>query len=201
MLHERTRRQEEEMNTRTQKLLRMLVGTTVLSTAAILGLGVVKASAGEIIPSVGLSRPVHSSSDETNLFGGLAIRGNLGPAFKAEIGAAYREEEVNNNFMIRQWPLTASLWLTPIPQIYAGGGVGWYHTSYDYNDDAFDFQNETTQEFGVHLGGGLSIPMTPSLGLDLNGRYVFLEDIEDKISTEKVDPDFWSTTLGLAIRF
>ena len=189
------------MNTRTQKLLRMLVGTTVLSTAAILGLGVVKASAGEIIPSVGLSRPVHSSSDETNLFGGLAFRGSLGPAFKAEIGAAYREEEVNDNFMIRQWPLTASLWLTPIPQIYAGGGVGWYHTSYDYNDDAFDFQNETTQDFGVHLGGGLSIPMTPSLGLDLNGRYVFLEDIEDKISTEKIDPDFWSTTLGLAIRF
>lgn len=188
------------MKTRTTQLLRMLTCTTVLSAAAVLGLGVVKANAGEIIPSVGLSRPVHSESDETNLFGGLAFRGNIAPALKAEIGAAYREEEVNNQLLIRQWPVTASMWLVPFPALYAGGGVGWYHTSYDY-DDPLNFQNETDQQFGVHLGGGLSIPMTPNLGLDLNGRYVFLEDVQTKISTEKLDPDFWSTTLGLAIHF
>lgn len=183
------------------KLLRMLTCTTLLSAAAVLVSGAPKAEAGEIIPSVGLSRPVRSGSDETTLFGGLAVRGNLAPVLKAEIGAAYREEDVNGQFKIRQWPLTASMWLVPIPALYAGGGVGWYHTSYDFDDDALDFQNETDQSFGLHLGGGLNIPMTPNLGLDLNGRYVFLENVENKLSTEEFDPDFWTTTLGLAITF
>jgi hypothetical protein len=51
------------------------------------------------------------------------------------------------------------------------------------------------------LGGGLRVPLVPRVGLDLNGRYVFLGDIDQKLSTERMDPDFWTTSLGLAIRF
>lgn len=188
------------MNTRVSNLLRRLSAISILCAAVTSGPGLQMASAGEIVPSIGITRPVHSDSDETNLFGGLAFRGYLAPVLKAEIGAAYREEDVNSQLKIRQWPLTASLWLVPIPALYAGGGVGWYHTSYDY-EDALDFQSETDQTFGVHLGGGLSIPMTPNLALDLNGRYVFLENVETKLPPNEFDPDFWSTSLGLAIQF
>ena len=36
------------------------------------------------------------------------------------------------------WPITASLWFTPIPMLYAGGGVGWYQVTLNYANDAFD---------------------------------------------------------------
>ena len=77
--------------------------------------------------------------------------------------------------------------------------MGWYQSTYDYSDDLL-FEDETSQDFGVHLGAGLKVPLGSNLGLDLNGRYVFLEDVENKLSTERFDPDFWTTSLGLAIK-
>ena len=59
------------MKTPRTKLLRALAMTWALCIAAAVG-GAMKASAGEIIPSVGLSRPVHSESNETTLNGGVA---------------------------------------------------------------------------------------------------------------------------------
>ena len=53
----------------------------------------------------------------------------------------------------------------------------------------------------MHLGGGLQVPLGPSVGVDLSGRYVFLDDVSQKLSTENFDPDFWSTSLGLAFKF
>ena len=37
--------------------------------------------------------------------------------------------------------------------------------------------------------------------LDLNGRYIFMDKSESQLPPNEFDPDFWSTTLGLAIRF
>lgn len=97
------------------------------------------------------------------------------------------------------WPLTASLWVSPIPTLYAGGGVGWYHTTIQY-PSALGLADQTTQKFGVHLGGGFSIPLLPAIAsLDLNGRYVFLERQASQLPPNQFDPDFWSVSAGLAI--
>jgi hypothetical protein len=63
------------------------------------------------------------------------------------------------------------------------------------------FQDQTRQEFGVHVGGGVRVPVGPRASLDLGGRYVMLRDQEDPLVPERFDPDFWTADLGLAIRF
>lgn len=177
---------------------RSLVGAALLM--AMLLLSVQMARAVEIIPSVGWSKGV-DSEDDAKVFGGLAVRGSLAPFLKAEVGAAYRSEEIiEDNLQFRMWPITASLWLTPIPVLYAGGGVGWYHTTLDFDSD-LPFEDETNSEFGAHVGGGFNIPLGPRVALDLNGRYVFLDPQQSDLPPNEFDPDFWSTSAGLAITF
>jgi hypothetical protein len=59
----------------------------------------------------------------------------------------------------------------------------------------------TTSRAGVHAGGGLAIPLSPSVGLDLNARYIFMQTDNSVQLPTQFNPDFWSTSLGLAIKF
>jgi opacity protein-like surface antigen len=176
----------------------LVCGSMLLGAALFLSVG--KASAAELIPSVGLTRSV--DSDDTESLLGLALRGSLiSDVVKTEIGAQYRSESLSGgDVSVRQWPVTASLWLSPVSSLYAGAGVGWYHTTYDYEDE-LGLDDNTTQDFGVHVGGGLRVPVFPQAALDLQGRYVFLQDQESQLVPESFDPDFWSLSLGLAIGF
>ena len=97
-------------------------------------------------------------------------------------------------------PVTTSLYLAPVPAIYAGGGVGWYHTTFDY-DSSLPLADRTSEEFGVHLGGGVQVPLAPAASVDLGGRYVMMREQDSHLIPEHFDPDFWVTTLGLAIHF
>ncbi len=157
--------------------------------------------AGEIIPSIGITKLVHEGNSDATIYGGLAFRGNITSFLKSEIGVAYRTEDRNDGLLkVRQWPITASLWLSPVSALYLGGGVGWYNTTYDYSA-AVPARDFTKQEFGTHLGGGVQVPLAPSLAIDVNGRYVFLSKQISDLPPNKFDPSFWSTTAGLAIRF
>src|SRR6185503_14479022 len=110
--------------------------------------------------------------DDTKIYGGLAVRGNLLPMLKTEIAGAYRTEtRFDGDLKVRQWPITGSLYFAPVSQLYAGAGVGWYYTSFDYADE-LGLESETKQEFGVHVGGGAQVPLGPAAAIDLNGRYV-----------------------------
>ena len=163
--------------------------------------GVRSAQAVEIIPSIGITKSARNSSESARVYGVLAVRGSLLPFIKSEVGVAYRNEErLNGDLNVKMWPVTASLWLSPIPSLYAGGGVGWYHTTLDYAP-ILPVQDETHQEFGMHVGGGLAIPIASSAAIDLNGRYVFMDSQQSQLPPTTWDPDFWSTTIGLAIRF
>lgn len=158
------------------------------------------ARAGEIVPSIGFSRSADSDEAKSNL--GLAIRGNLaGPAVQAELGTSYRSEErFNGDLKVKMIPITASLLVRPIPSLHADVGAGWYHTKYEYAEPLL-LEDETKQDFGVHLGGGLQVPLAPRAALDLTGRYVFMKDQESKLVPTKFDPDFWNMSLGLALKF
>jgi len=159
------------------------------------------AQATEIIPSVGITKSAHDSNADAELYGGVAFRGNILPMLKSEVGVAYRHESrLDGNLEVRQWPVTASLWLAPIPAVYAGGGVGWYHTTLDYSS-TLPLADETHQRFGVHLGGGVDVPLGPSAAVDLNGRYVYLGNQTSQLPPSQWDADYWTTTLGLAFKF
>ena len=84
--------------------------------------------------------------------------------------------------------------------MYFGGGLGWYRETIDYAT-ALQFPDVTTDRFGEHIGGGILIPITPKLGFDFNGRYVFMQPDNDLRLLTKFNPDFWSLSAGLAIGF
>src|SRR6185369_621374 len=87
---------------------RTLIG--VLFLLALILIGVTAARAGEIIPMVGMTRPV-DGDDQSQISGGLALRGNLLPIIKTEIAASYRSDKFfNGDLEVRQWPVTASLY-------------------------------------------------------------------------------------------
>jgi len=176
---------------------RAVLGFMVLVAA--LGIGIEMVRAAELVPAVGWMRLKDDSQAKT--YANIALRGDLLPALQSEVGVGYRSEErFADQLEVRMIPVTASLWLTPVPALYAGGGVGWYHTNFDY-DEALPIADETREEFGVHLGGGLKVPLAPSAAIDLGGRYVMMREQESPLIPQRFDPDFWVTQLGLAIRF
>lgn len=176
---------------------RAMLGFIAFAMTLLVGIQI--AHSAEIVPAVGLTRS--KDGDETKAFGSLAFRGNLLPIIQTEIGVAYRSESRFDDYVdVKMWPVTASLWLNPVPAIYAGGGVGWYHTTFDYRDDT-GIATETSEEFGVHLGGGVKVPIAPMAAIDLHGRYVMMRDQEARLIPERFDPDFWETRLGLAFHF
>jgi hypothetical protein len=116
---------------------------------------------------------------------------------------AYRKEEFSvAGATATSWPVTASVWLAPLPFAYAGGGVGWYTTSFSVPGTPLAAAAATTQNsFGTHLGGGLRMPLAPMIGLDLNARYVILEKPDNNSAIpSSYDPKFWSLALGLGVK-
>jgi len=177
------------------------VFTRVASTALLLIVAQPKAArAFEIVPSVGITRSVES--DEVTKQVGLGLRSTIIPhLLKSEIGGSYRSEKRNAGAVeAKMWPVTASLWLTPIPVLYAGAGVGWYHTTLEYRP-SLGLTDQTKQNFGVHLGGGMKMPLAPGVALDFSGRYVFLQDQESRLVPQKFNPDYWTLSAGLALGF
>ncbi|OGF20251.1 MAG: hypothetical protein A2V63_03230 [Candidatus Eisenbacteria bacterium RBG_19FT_COMBO_70_11] len=177
---------------------RVLIGALIFLVVLLIGIQAVHAA--EIVPSLGLSRPVNGDA-ATHTFLGLAVRGHLAPMLKSEIGLGYRSDAYFDGALrVRQWPLTASLWVTPLPTLYAGGGAGIYVTTYDYQG-SLPYPDTRDPSFGMHLGGGFDVPLGPLAALDLNGRYVMLQKRDMPISPREFKPDFWTTSPGLAIRF
>ena len=173
------------------------------------------ARAAEVIPWGGIVRPARAVDDHVEYFGGLSLRASLAGPLQSEIGVGVRREPLADAVVRWVWPLTASLWIAPHPAFYGGGGVGWYHTTL-YREDLAAAQAaqakqtgaaaeplpeiETTEKFGAHVGGGVRVPMGSRVVLDLQGRYVFMtrKDLAGQVT--RFGPDFWMTSLGLALR-
>ena len=178
---------------------RQLVG--LLAFAVLAATTPVAAGAVEIIPSLGVTKSTDDNAGDAKAFGGLSLRMPLLPFLKAEGMIGYRQDSfADGDVKVRQWPVSASLWLAPLPSVYAGGGVGWYRTTLDFAD-ALPIEDSTDMNMGVHLGGGVGMPIAPKLGLDLNGRYIFMQTDNDNLQVPtSFNPDYWSLALGLVFK-
>ena len=158
--------------------------------------------AGEVVPAIGITNSTEDSGDDVKLFGSLAVRGNIAQALKAEVGVMYRQQSyMSGDLTARMWPITASLYVTPTPQLYLGAGVGWYQTTLDYDED-LGIADDTSQDFGFHVGGGVQVPVAEKISVDLGGRYTFMDNVETELNDlDNLNPDFWTTSLGLAFKF
>jgi hypothetical protein len=169
--------------------------------AALTLLGIPRpAGAVQIVPSVGISQAPDGGDNQVML--GLALRQGLLPRTQMEIQVAHRSETVDfagGSVDLRTIPVTLSLWASPVPMLYAGGGVGAYFQGVEYQDALYPASNET--EFGAHLGGGVRFPVAPIASVDLQGRYVFMGEKATQLSSGTFDPSFWSLSAGVAIGF
>ena len=159
------------------------------------------ANAGQIIPSVGWTK-TPDGGGETAVSYGLALRGGIVPMVDAELGFGYRKSDLFDGLVEQtQWPLTASVWVKPMPMFYVGGGLGWYNTTLHYpNTPAL--ASYTSQKTGVHLGGGITMPLVPGVAsADLNLRYVYLGEEKSDLPPQNFKADFWTTSLGVAFHF
>jgi hypothetical protein len=195
MTRERNRSREQ----RSRFTLLPAAPALALLVALVAFLAPALSSATEIVPSYGLTKS--KGSDDVKGMVQLGLRGSLIPdVLQAEVAAGYRTDEMNAGQLdVRQWPITASLFLIPVHMLYAGVGVGWYHTTYDYESDLIE--DETTQDFGVHVGGGVKIPVASRAAVDLSGRWVQLQEQDSHLVPEKFDPSFWTLSAGLAFKF
>jgi len=176
--------------------LRVLAVTALALASA----GVVHAV--EIIPSIGATKSIDDNGGDAQAFGGLAIHAPLLTFLRLEGGIAYRVDTYSNgDLKARQWPVTASVWAAPFPMVYAGGGIGWYRTTLDYNSN-LPYHDTTSNRMGVHLGGGVIVPVAPKLGIDVSGRYIFMQKDANNVQLPTTfNPDFWNLAVGLAIKF
>jgi opacity protein-like surface antigen len=156
----------------------------------------------ELIPSVGWTKSTDANSGDAKLFGGLALRAPVLPFLNLEGQIAYREDDhVAGIAKERMWPVTASAWLKPGIPLYAGGGIGWYHTTFDF-PESVPIHDTTVDHVGIHLGGGADVPLSNQVALDLNGRYIWMQqNNNDPEFPRSFDPDFWTVGLGLALKF
>lgn len=172
------------------------LGALLMLVALLVGAG--RANAAEIIPSVGLAQ----ARGGPQPYYGLAIRQNLAPMIKGELGVAYRSHDYLGGLVKEhQMPITASLWLSPTPVIYVGGGLGWYNSSAGAPFGLpISFSN---QKMGAHVGGGLDVPLVPRVAsLDLNARYVFMGQQKGLLSSlDALGGDFWTVSAGVGLHF
>ena len=177
---------------------RALIGGIVLLVLIVVGAEI--AHSAELLPSIGFTRP--SGGGDSKVSTGLALRSGLLPMVQSEIGVSWHKEAFSGGAAATTWPVTASLWFAPIPFLYAGGGIGWYHTSFSYDGvPAAASLAATQQSFGSHVGGGMRMPIAPMLGLDLNARYVVLSKKNDSTLPSDYDPKFYTVALGLGVKF
>jgi outer membrane protein with beta-barrel domain len=159
------------------------------------------AHAIQIVPSIGLSQATDGDGENRSMVA-LAVRNGFLPRTQLEIQAGYRSETYSfagQSFDLKTIPVTLSLWASPVPMLYAGGGIGAYMQAVEYGNNLYPASNQT--QFGAHLGGGLHFPLAPVVALDLQGRYVMLGEKSNELTTGKFDPSFWTVSAGLAIGF
>jgi hypothetical protein len=177
---------------------RTLVGGIVFVVLLFLGVSISRAA--EIVPSIGISK--NTSGGDARFSTGVALRTSMMiPFVKGELGVQWhRDTYQDGSVNATSWPVTASVWFAPVPFFYAGGGAGWYQSTYSVKNQPL-IASVTDRTFGTHVGGGFSMPLAPMLGLDLNARYVRLEKKSNSLIPSNYDPSFWTTSLGLAVKF
>ena len=140
-------------------------------------------------------RQTDASSGMTGLFTRIHD-GVLG----LEAAVDYRRENLGSGISRRTWPVTASLAIYPLPEIYALAGLGWYNTTLDLPKGS-QYSDRTKTRLGYHLGAGVELAVLPSLRLIADGRYHFVDykfrDIPSEIGHRRAD--FFSLNAGVAI--
>lgn len=152
-------------------------------------------------PHLGIQKA--SNADKANYLVGATMRLKLMPVLGVEGDIGYRQEKYGSGALtVKDWPVTVTGLLYPLPIIYGGIGVGWYNSTFHY-DDKYGISDETTHESGWHLAAGIELPASPNVKLFGDVRYVFLDykfkELPDAV-LNGAKANFYSINFGLLIR-
>lgn len=170
---------------------------------AVAGLTTVLISQTARAGNIGIgARAAYVTDRQTNSSGGMTgvftrmHDGLLG----FEVGVDYRKENLGGGVSSRSWPVTASIAVYPLPQIYGMAGLGWYNTTLRVPNGS-QYSDHTETKMGYQLGAGVELAMLPSVRLIADGRYHFINynfsDIPSEIGHRKAD--YFSLSAGIAI--
>jgi opacity protein-like surface antigen len=142
---------------------------------------------------------------ETRAMGGLAIRLRVSEGFGIESSINFRKEQYFDGYVeVNSWPVMVTGLFYVVPVVYGAIGAGWYNSSIDYHIPAGYLGNpgtytiETHQEFGWHFGGGVELPVSSSVHLIGDIKYVFLDyDFTHFPGSNDVNSNFYVMTVGL----
>jgi opacity protein-like surface antigen len=112
----------------------------------------------------------------------------------------HQENYADNTVTVRSWPVMVTCLIYPLPSaVYGAIGIGWYNLTYDYNQSKLPLlTDETAQKVGWHFGGGLELPIGPSVKLNGDIRYVFLNyDFQAFPGRGDLKSNFTVITVGL----
>jgi hypothetical protein len=129
-------------------------------------------------PRVGYIEP--KDADNGTWLIGAQVRWHL-LSFLAVEGSIdfHREEYSSGDVKVLTIPIQFSaLVYLPVDwkiRPYAVGGIGWYVTSTEFSGSN-PSSDETTSEFGIHLGVGAEWELSPTMSLDFDFRYLFVNE-------------------------
>lgn len=157
-------------------------------------------------PHLGIQKS--SGAENTNYLAGATLRLKLLPILAVEGDIGYRQEKFGSGAVtVKEWPVTVTGLLYPLPiiPIYGGVGAGWYFTTLDYstkyNQDGYS--DGTSRKFGWHVVVGLELPVSSNLKLFGDVRYVFLnykfKNLPGAV-LDGTDANFYSINVGLLFR-
>lgn len=152
-------------------------------------------------PQIGVSK---SPDEEPNLIGGAALRLRLHKVLGLEGSINYHQESFADDALtVKSWPIQVTGMLYPLPYLYGSMGAGWYMTTLDYDPDIEFLDDDTSDEFGWHFGGGVELPINDAVHLTGDLRYVFIDYDFEGIPgiDEDVDSNFFMATAGLLFGF
>jgi hypothetical protein len=113
-----------------------------------------------------------TDAEENSRMVGAFIR--TGGAIGFEGAVDYRNEDLGSGAELRTWPVTVSLVASPIPFLYGLAGVGWYNTTIEA-PALIGSSEETSTDFGYHIGAGAQLPIMPALSLVGDVRYAYVD--------------------------
>ncbi len=150
-------------------------------------------------PQVGFSK---SPDEEATVIFGAALRLKLLPILGIEGSINYHQEDFAADALtVRSWPVQVTGLIYPLPFLYGAMGAGWYMTTFDFDPDVPVLDDDTTNEFGWHFGGGLELPLGSVAVLSADLRYVFIDyDFEEIPGSDEIDSDFYMATAGFLFR-
>jgi opacity protein-like surface antigen len=138
---------------------------------------------------LGVRGGLYKSNDSTStiLYGGVQARWKVFPALSIEGAFDYRpSESYPDNRKVTSYPILVSalFYLMPGAKFspYLLGGVGWYYSKIEDNEGS-----STTYTPGLHLGGGLDIPLSHDVTFNADIRYFFMNYGDQKVKDLNMD--------------